>query len=69
MTEYNQAFKDCLMFMSKFLYLKLQRKSLQTEIIELAHWLDDHPATDKKTLLNKLAGILRKYMPDESIRY
>ena len=68
MKEYNQAFKDALQFVSKYIYMNRGTKSLQNDIAELCHWLDDNPEIDKKKLLIKLAEILRKFVKDE-VRY
>jgi hypothetical protein len=67
MKEYNQAFKDALQFVSKYIYLNRGTKSLQNDIAHISHWLDDNPETTRAELLIKLAEILRKFKKE--VRY
>ena len=68
LTQYNQAFKDALRFISKYIYLNKGTKTLENDINNLCHWLDENPVVNKKQLLGKLASILRKFVK-EGIRY
>jgi hypothetical protein len=68
-TEYNQAFKDALNFMNKFVYMNRGTKAFQLEATNLCHWIDDNPTASKVQLLQKLAEVMRKYVKDETPRY
>lgn len=65
LTPYNQAFRDGLQFLSKYVYLNKGTKSLQADITNLCHWLDENPVVNRKRLLAKCASILRKFVKYE----
>jgi len=65
LSEYNQAFKDALQFVSKFVYMSKGTKTLQSQITDLCHWLEENPTISKGKLLEKLAEILRKFIQHE----
>ena len=67
MTIYNQAFKDALQYMSKYVYMHKTGKMIQNNIAELSHWIDANPKATQDELLTRLAETVR-VKPTE-IRY
>ena len=67
LSEYNQAFKDALQYLSKYVYIHKGSKAIQNNIVELSHWNDEHPGATKKELLARLAETIR--VEDKGIRY
>ena len=65
LTPYNQAFRDCLQFISKYVYLNKGTKSLQNDIVELSHWLDANPEIAKVELQKRLLKVLEKFIVRE----
>ena len=68
LSEYNQAFRDALQFISKYVYMNKSAKTLQNDITDLCHWIEENPEVSRKDLIKKLAETLRKFAKPEGIR-